>query len=301
MERAEPESLSSKTEIPTGDQLRSRLLQEYYLHKSINPQPLDTASIKSVLVLAPHQDDEVIGAGGLLTQLRDQGSKITIAYLTDGVMTDEVNDFEDSYWVEQRRNESIDCCGVLSANRYELGISNRSCVITLDVIKMLAGIIKREKPDVLLLPWFLDAPAKHRLANYLLYLTETLEVLPNYSIIGYQVRGHIYSNTFADITSCLKEKAELIKTYVSQIENFHRYDHQYTGSAAWNSRFLSPEWRKKTQQYLELFLYARKKQYLEVVETIYVTDLSHVFQNNAAIVSAVRRINKQVMAVANEP
>src|ERR1700690_2675544 len=42
------------------------------------------AGAESVLVLAPHMDDEVIGCGGTLAKHIARGASVTVAYLTDG-------------------------------------------------------------------------------------------------------------------------------------------------------------------------------------------------------------------------
>jgi len=41
-------------------------------------------SFKSILIIAPHPDDEVIGLGGLMLQTLQTGGKVNIVYLTDG-------------------------------------------------------------------------------------------------------------------------------------------------------------------------------------------------------------------------
>ncbi|MFA6335428.1 MAG: PIG-L family deacetylase [Bacteroidales bacterium] len=43
-----------------------------------------TISFKSILIIAPHPDDEVIGLGGLMIQTLQSGGKVDILYLTDG-------------------------------------------------------------------------------------------------------------------------------------------------------------------------------------------------------------------------
>lgn len=276
---------------PTGERLRSRLLQEEYMRQSPKPVPLEIDKLNSVLVLAPHQDDEVIGAGGLLCQLRDKGCEISVVFLTDGVMTDEENSLSDEFWIEERRKESILACRTLRANRFELGISNRSCEVSLSKLSELGKLITSVRPDAVLLPWFLDAPAKHRFANHLLFLVESLRSLPEFTVLAYQVRGHIFSNAFVDITPQLEDKLNLIRIYASQVK-FHRYDHQSAGISAWNSRFLPATFRKSQGQYVELYLCAEKEKYLEVVAAMYPPDLDHIYSNHTQVIKAAHGIQK---------
>jgi len=45
---------------------------------------LDSRGIGSVLIIAPHPDDEILGLGGMLSRCRLTGIRVTLVYLTDG-------------------------------------------------------------------------------------------------------------------------------------------------------------------------------------------------------------------------
>jgi len=47
-------------------------------------KPSKQVSFKSILVIAPHPDDEVIGLGGIMLQTLQSGGKVNIVILTDG-------------------------------------------------------------------------------------------------------------------------------------------------------------------------------------------------------------------------
>jgi LmbE family N-acetylglucosaminyl deacetylase len=56
-------------------------------HRAVVHAPLPVLTIEPgarLLVVAPHPDDETIGAGGLIQQVRDAGGAVRIVYLTDG-------------------------------------------------------------------------------------------------------------------------------------------------------------------------------------------------------------------------
>jgi LmbE family N-acetylglucosaminyl deacetylase len=57
-------------------------LHDHYL-RSIHCRPM-TNSHKSVMVFAPHQDDETLGCGGLLALKNDQGLAAAVVFVTDG-------------------------------------------------------------------------------------------------------------------------------------------------------------------------------------------------------------------------
>ena len=41
--------------------------------------------LQSILVLAAHPDDEVLGCGGTIVKLADDGATVHVAFLADGV------------------------------------------------------------------------------------------------------------------------------------------------------------------------------------------------------------------------
>jgi LmbE family N-acetylglucosaminyl deacetylase len=59
------------------------------------PPPLITSDTR-LLVVAPHPDDEVLGAGGLMQQVRAAGGKVRVVYLTNG------DGFRDGVQLEER-------------------------------------------------------------------------------------------------------------------------------------------------------------------------------------------------------
>src|SRR5262245_63470691 len=52
--------------------------------RAIAPQPPAISPDTRLLVVAPHPDDEVLGAGGLMQQVHAAGGRVRVVYLTDG-------------------------------------------------------------------------------------------------------------------------------------------------------------------------------------------------------------------------
>ncbi len=50
----------------------------------IPPPVLDVPEATRLLVIAPHPDDEVLGAGGLMQRVKSTGGTVRVVYLTDG-------------------------------------------------------------------------------------------------------------------------------------------------------------------------------------------------------------------------
>jgi LmbE family N-acetylglucosaminyl deacetylase len=70
------------------------------------------------------------------------------------------------------------------------------------------------RPDVVLLPWFLDGHADHRRANVLYALPYgDLKAI----VLGYKIYQMLETNAVFDITDLLSEKLLLIRNYTSQL------------------------------------------------------------------------------------
>jgi hypothetical protein len=52
--------------------------------RGIAPQPPLLSAETRLLVVAPHPDDEVLGAGGLMQQVHEAGGTVRVVYLTNG-------------------------------------------------------------------------------------------------------------------------------------------------------------------------------------------------------------------------
>jgi len=48
------------------------------------PPPLPVVADTRLLIFAPHPDDEVIAAGGLIQQAREAGGTVRVVYITSG-------------------------------------------------------------------------------------------------------------------------------------------------------------------------------------------------------------------------
>lgn len=55
-----------------------------YFIRTITKNFLPNKSLKTVLILAPHPDDEILGLGGIIMQTLQKDGKVHLVYLTDG-------------------------------------------------------------------------------------------------------------------------------------------------------------------------------------------------------------------------
>lgn len=281
--RAGPYRFLTKRYFGVGDiTLTERLIHIESFRGDIIPQRLPIGSFKSILLLAPHQDDEVIGAGGTLVIARDAGVEITIVYCTDG----QQNNLDSLV----RKQESRAVCERLGARVFEMDISNLEPKPKKRDLEKLNEIIQSVKPDVILSPWLFDGAPKHRMINHILWLADHLSPLPDVEVWGYQVQNTLLPNGFVDITEVADEKRALLECFPSQNAERH-YDHVAMGLAAWNSRLLS---KSKTPAYVEIFFTLPIRELIKLIAQFYFKDIELTYAGEPAIATNLRKLHREV-------
>lgn len=106
--------------------------------------------MKSILIIAAHPDDEVLGCGGTIAKLADQGATIHVAFLADGVFSRASAENSGGGALEARRaaaRKSGDILGVSSVSFGDFPDNRMDTVALLDVIKEVEKLIGLHQPD----------------------------------------------------------------------------------------------------------------------------------------------------------
>lgn len=141
--------------------LMSAVIEAGFFRKNLVPLPVKVDLLKKIAVFAPHQDDEVIGCGGLLLKLAQLGCEIHLVFITDGRPGG-------PNWQQKvtiRSEEIKIVASKLNAKTHEIGINNISLIPTTEQWKDLKAIANASF-DAIFTPWALDSPPKHRLCNF---------------------------------------------------------------------------------------------------------------------------------------
>ncbi len=276
----------------TSIDLAARVTEVEFFRGAVEPQPLPVNRVGSMLVLAPHQDDETIGAGGTMVLANQAGARVDVLYITDGMQLNLPCSPEES--VKVRHAEAVRACAVAGAQVHTLGVPNVPPVPTLDHVDELGEVIQRLSPEVLLLPWLLDAPAKHRMVNHLLLLASRRSPLPECEVWGYQVHSGIIPNGVIDITSVFDRKQEMLRAFESQNSHSQCYDHLSAGLSAWNSRFLPAQIGSVQKRYAEVFFAVPLATYLDLTAQFYLKDLAQTYQGNETLLGSMEGLEVQV-------
>ncbi|WP_428940032.1 PIG-L family deacetylase [Fontivita pretiosa] len=108
----------------------------------------------SILVIGPHPDDQELGMGGTIARLAAQGHRVHLLDMTNGEPTPFGS-------VETRARESAEAAAILGVERSLLGLPNRQVVHNLESRHKLAAAIRVHRPNILFVPYPVDAHPDH--------------------------------------------------------------------------------------------------------------------------------------------
>jgi N-acetylglucosamine malate deacetylase 1 len=120
-------------------------------------------AVRRVLVVAPHPDDETIGCGGTIARLAAAGAKVDVVVVTDGEAT--IGSAGAPEVVAARRRQEVNAaCALLGAQPpTHLGLPDGR--VSSAVSRLAEGLqraLERTDPQLLLVPWVLEAHPDHR-------------------------------------------------------------------------------------------------------------------------------------------
>lgn len=185
------------------------------------PKRLEPPLGARILAVSPHPDDEAIGCGGLL--LAHAGAaeiRIINVYNGDGGGALAEGPWRDdpgykARLVDARAGELDAAAKALGARHVtRLGISDCSGEPGEKEVAAVRRELEAFKPDVVLLPWFLDKHPHHRRTNEL--LARAADGL-HFMVLGYEIWGLTTPNAYLDITDLLERKLEIVALYETQM------------------------------------------------------------------------------------
>ncbi len=188
-------------------------------------------SFRRVMILAPHPDDETIGAGGTIARLAHGGATVHVLVATDGDAT--IGTPQPPAEVARRRRAEVaTACRHLGARPpLLLGLPDGNVADHRDT---LAARLQRHllevDPDVVFTPWPLERHTDHRACTAAL-----AQVAPTRAELwGYEAHTPIpLPDRVVDITSALAAKRAALDAHLTAGQAFDL--HACLGLARWRS------------------------------------------------------------------
>jgi len=181
------------------------------------------SGVRTILAIGPHPDDIEIGVGGTVLTLIAAGHTVHFLDMTNGEPTPKGDP-------ETRANEMAAAAKLLgAATRTTLDLPNRYVMDTIEARTKVAEVIRTVQPDLLLVPYWVDAHPDHvatsqicDAARFQAKLTKTdMAGEPWYpSKILYYLCSHLRiafpASFIVDVSEQFEKKIEALRCYPSQ-------------------------------------------------------------------------------------
>jgi len=218
----------------------------------------------TIVVLAPHMDDEVLGCGGTLARHAAAGADIEVVFLTDGRYGGSVArpgttrpDPNELIAIRKREaHEAMQVLGVRALNFLDAEDTRLASDTT--VAARLRAVLERVRPQIVYVPYFLDRHPDHRAANATL-MNATRDSGLQFECRGYEVWTPLVANCLVRIDETIHLKEQAMRCYTSQLA-VNDYLHSGIGLNAYRSmgsgmpaRFVEAFFSQPLGEYLRLY------------------------------------------------
>src|SRR5699024_11518223 len=180
----------------------------------------------NVLVIAPHNDDEILGVGGTIAKHISQGDSVYICSVTVG------NNKERAEMIKNEALAAHDFLGITQTIFLNLPVVNLSQIATTDINGAINKVVQDTKPEIAYIPHRGDMHIDHKVVSEssmvalrqinntqlkFIYAYETLSEtewdIPSAS-------NAFLPNVYSEVTDTIDEKLEAMKFYKSQLYKF---------------------------------------------------------------------------------
>jgi N-acetylglucosamine malate deacetylase 1 len=223
-------------------------------------QPWSFEAGKAILSLSPHSDDDVIGWGGWLHLNHLQGNTIVSVCLTDGSGGGGALYPDRDALIRLRKEEFRKAAQIIGTDDVLFWDEpDGHLQPNRDLVERLRSLINTFRPDIVILPSFLDAHSDHQATGEL--LARSLDVKTDKDITCLQ--GEIWTplpcwNTYVIVDPVLEMKRRAIQAFETQVRQADFLE-AALGLARYRSVFAQAKGR-----YIECFLAMPCEEYVKI-------------------------------------
>lgn len=182
----------------------------------------EVTPLVDVMAFGAHPDDIELGCGGTLIKLTDAGRSVVLVDMTEAEMSTRGT-------VETRRAEAARAAAIIGAQaRENLHLPDGDVPAGGEGKRRVAGVIRRYRPHMILLPYYRDRHPDHVYTSQVVYEGAFLAGLvrfddgqPAYrpTRLVYYMHWHEFEPTFVvDISAQFERKMEAIAAYATQFK-----------------------------------------------------------------------------------
>jgi|GEM_PF-240487 len=217
--------------------------------------PYGAAEVRreTLVVLAPHPDDEVFGCGGLSALVAAAGGRVVPVLLTDGGAGDFSGSADAAAYAATRLAESTCAAGILGTEPPRaLGFPDRSLAARgEELVAALLALFSEVRPDSVLVPSPAETHPDHRAAARAAHLA-FLRAWPDAParLVFYEVSAPLAPNRLVGVDAVAARKSAAVAAFASQLKE-RPFDALVDGISSYRAMTL-PAGARKAEAFLEL-------------------------------------------------
>ena len=190
-------------------------------------------TVKKILVVAAHPDDEVLGCGGTTARHVKDGDEVHVAFMADGVTSRSGQ--RDIGEVGIRKNRAIEACNILGTQPpifFEFPDNRMDSIELLEVVQTLETLLCEIGPTVIYTNHGGDLNIDHQITHQAVMTAcrpepeasvreiYSFEVLSSTEWIFPSAARTFAPNRFVDIGNVLDQKLAALNAYKDEIVDF---------------------------------------------------------------------------------
>lgn len=186
----------------------------------------------SILIVAAHPDDEVLGCGGTIVKLIQQGYEVFTLILGEGITSRYKKNENTEKKIKNLKNEMHKANKILGIKKiftFNFPDNKFDSVSLLDIVKKIEKIKNIVKPEIIFTHYKNDLNIDHRITyNAVITSTrpmedETVKTICSFEILSsteWMFPLKFSPNVFFDISKTIDKKIEAMSYYLSEIKEF---------------------------------------------------------------------------------
>jgi LmbE family N-acetylglucosaminyl deacetylase len=183
---------------------------------------------KSVLVIAAHPDDEVIGAGGTIAAHAAAGDSVYIAILTEGASVQFPGDVGKVALKKRQAEEVAELLGARELFAADFPDQRLDVTPQLEVNRFVENVARRVNPNIIYTHHFAELNADHRVAYEAAAVASRPFSLPSFErLLCYTVDTLTHAgqraprfNYYSDIAETLELKLRAMRVYETELRDY---------------------------------------------------------------------------------
>lgn len=197
----------------------------------------------NILVIVAHPDDEVLGCGGTIARHSNNGDKVHVIYMTNGVSSRNSSTKE----IQNRQNaaqNAANILGVLSIKFLDFPDNKMDSVPLLDIVQSIEVVTRDLDPKVIYTHHYGDLNIDHQITNRAVMTAfRPIPGASTHSIYTFEVvsstdwvfieRDSFNPNYFVEITNYMDVKVSALNSYDMELRQIpHTRSHSHIDALA---------------------------------------------------------------------